>query len=94
MSDNFETCDACEIKQVEKKKPKRESMKDRQTNYIRRCGRNEAQDIYSDIIEENTKLRKELEKARQLITNLQREGEELRNGLLQDRFMAFLESTN
>ena len=81
------------IKEITEKAPKikRESKKKRITNYIKKCSKDDINDVYVDIIDENEKLRKELEKERQLRSAIQNEYDEMRNGLLHDRFMMCLE---
>ena len=68
-------------------KVKRETKKKRITNYIKRCPKDDIRDVYNDILDENEKMRKELEKERQLRIAIQNEYDELRNGLLHDRVL-------
>lgn len=67
------------------KKPRKRGVKERVTNLIARAGSDSIQFLYEDILEENEKLKSDVDKLRGMLSSIQREYDELRQGMLIDR---------
>ena len=74
-----------EEQEVKVKKPQRRGTKERMTRLIARTTSDSIQDLYEDILNENSRLKNENDKLRNLNISIQREYDELRQGLLCDR---------
>ncbi|EDR25035.1 hypothetical protein EDI_010870 [Entamoeba dispar SAW760] len=71
---------------IEQAAPKKtRNQKDKMNQYIKRQVIDNPNDIMEDIISENKRLRKELEKIRNLYIQEMKTNEEIRNGLLEQR---------
>lgn len=68
-------------------KHKKKGPKERITRLVRRINGDSIQELYEDILEENTRLKRELDKERNLNILNTREIEELRHNLLHDRLL-------
>ncbi|BFU26094.1 hypothetical protein CL6EHI_074540 [Entamoeba histolytica] len=68
-------------------KPKKNKMnnKEKIIHFIKRQMNDNAIELMIDILEENERLRKELERNRMLLINENRMNEEIRNGVLKER---------
>ena len=74
--------------QTEDKKPKRRNKtKDKIVNYIKRSCGGDTREVYEDILEENNKLRNDLDKTRAQLMLIQKEYEEVRQGILDQRLV-------
>lgn len=72
-------------KKKEAKKPQKTTRKQRTQKYIKKIQNDSADQILTDILTENKRLRKEIENLRIANTSLKREHEELIHALLSDR---------
>ncbi|EDR23099.1 hypothetical protein EDI_235830 [Entamoeba dispar SAW760] len=85
-----------EIKIVEDSKPKKAKITPREklVGFIKRQMKDDPMILMDDIIEENGRLRKELEKIRIALTQETKYNEELRNGILKERLNLFTNYSN
>ena len=72
-------------KEETKAKKNKTNNKEKMNQFIKRQMNDDPIDVMMDIIEENKRLRKELERIRLLLINENRMNEELRNGVLNER---------
>lgn len=72
-----------EIKET--KKPSKITRKQRVTKFIKRVNDDSMEKIMEDILNENARLRRELESMRVANTSLKREYEEMMHSIFQDR---------
>lgn len=73
------------IKKKEAKKPQKTTRRQRTQRYIQKIQNDSTDQILTDILAENKRLRKEIENLRIANTSLKREHEELVHALLSDR---------
>lgn len=69
----------------ETKKPSKTTRKQRISQYVHKVNEDSLEQVMKDILEENSKLRREIESLRVANVSLKREMEELTHCLLQDR---------
>ena len=67
------------------KKPSKTTRKQRVTQFIQKVNNDSLEQVLKDILDENARLRKEIEALRVQNVSLKREQEELMHSLLQDR---------
>lgn len=70
-------------------KQKKKGPKERITRLVKRINGDSIQELYEDILEENLRLKKELDRERSLNLSTTKELDELRFNLLQDRMIKF-----
>ncbi|EAL47435.1 hypothetical protein CL6EHI_145450 [Entamoeba histolytica] len=79
---------------IEEAAPKKtRNQKDKMNQYIKRQLNDNLNDLMEDIISENKRLRKEIEKIRNMYNQEMKTNEEIRNGLLEQR-LEFMEFDN
>ena len=71
----------------EAKKPTRTTRKQRVNQFIHKIHEDSMEQVIRDILDENVKLRKEIESLRVANVSLKREMDELTHSLLRDRLM-------
>ena len=69
----------------EQKKPVKTTRRQRVSQYIKKINEDNLEQVVKDVLEENTRLRKEIEALRIQNVSLKREHEDLIHALLQDR---------
>lgn len=69
------------------KKPSKTTRKQRINHFIQKIHEDTLEQVVRDILDENTKLRKEIESLRVANVSLKREMDELTHTLLRDRLM-------
>ena len=69
----------------EAKKPSKITRKQRVTNFIKKINEDSLEKVMEDILNENKRLRREVESLRVANTSLKREYEEMMHSILQDR---------
>ncbi|EAL43411.1 hypothetical protein KM1_323880 [Entamoeba histolytica HM-3:IMSS] len=75
---------------IEEAAPKKtRNQKDKMNQYIKRQLNDNLNDLMEDIISENKRLRKEIEKIRNMYNQEMKTNEEIRNGLLEQRLEVF-----
>ena len=74
-----------EKKAKEAKKPQKTTRKQRTQRYLMKVNNDSREIVLADILDENKRLRRELENLRVANTSLKREHEELTHALLADR---------
>ena len=67
------------------KKPSKTTRKQRITQYVHKIHEDSLEKVVRDVLEENVKLRKEIESLRVANVSLKRDMDELTHALLQDR---------
>ena len=76
---------------INKEKPinkkKRINQREKIESMVRKALSYNACDVYADVIEENKRLKEDLNKARNLLVSVQREYDDFRESLIENRFM-------